>query len=210
MTMRVPRKDAASREWVDMTYATTGGSSLWKHPEPSHQTNETSSRRGALDPDTSTGSDAYPDSPASRADPGEDLGAASYSKATASRFTAYSGAGTATGAQTNGHEAPADEEPHTVDDFAVVLHRSRGIQVGDHNVQFNTYDCTLEELDLDLESVLGRPGVAEALDALALDPDDAGLRSAADRALGKQGFFSEKPKVRLERGAAGTDPMALR
>lgn len=82
----------------------------------------------------------------------------------------------------------------------IVVERSRGVQVGDHNVQVNTYDLSLRKINLDLGKVLRRPDVERALSALAADPTNTMLRKNADQALGARSFFTAQPRTVVERG----------
>lgn len=90
----------------------------------------------------------------------------------------------------------------------VEVANSRGVQIGDRNVQVNTYAFTVTEVDLDLRAALERPAVRRALSELAADPDDAGRRHAADRALGRGAFFAHHPRVRTTPGEVRTQQSA--
>jgi len=64
----------------------------------------------------------------------------------------------------------------------------RGLQVGEHNFQLNSYEFNIAPEVVDLEAVFERPVVAEALERLALDPSSRELMQIADRALRSSGL----------------------
>jgi hypothetical protein len=67
--------------------------------------------------------------------------------------------------------------------FRVVACNVRGLQVGDHNLQINTYVYEVKQPRVNLSDVLERPQVKLALANLRNDPNSGALRRRADRAL---------------------------
>jgi hypothetical protein len=82
-----------------------------------------------------------------------------------------------------------DRDPERVgrrDPGRVVLRGVRGVQVGDRNLQVDEYRVKVNAR-VDLNEALQRGAVVRSLQALSRDPDDAGLRGAAVRALRSAG-----------------------
>lgn len=78
----------------------------------------------------------------------------------------------------------------------VVVDRCQGVQVGDHNVQVNSYEFDVRRVDVELDRVLVRRDVRAALSRLAADPENATLRARADDVLGAGPLFAHHPQVR--------------
>ncbi|MFM9588698.1 RIP homotypic interaction motif-containing protein [Streptomyces scabiei] len=80
---------------------------------------------------------------------------------------------------------------------AVLIVGCRGVQVGDHNEQYNQYTYRLRTPHLDFAPVLRRPDVRERLAALALDPENQDKRAAVMEALGARTWSVRRDAVQL-------------
>ncbi len=80
---------------------------------------------------------------------------------------------------------------------AVLIVGCRGVQVGDHNEQYNQYTYRLRTPHLDFAPVLRRADVRERLAALALDPENPDKRAAVMEKLGARTWSVRRDAVEL-------------
>jgi hypothetical protein len=75
---------------------------------------------------------------------------------------------------------------------------SRGVQIGDDNLQIDEFHYVIAESDIDFRELLTGPDIALALIELAADPDDESLRK---RAVGRlaiaHGWFQNRPNLEV-------------
>jgi hypothetical protein len=77
----------------------------------------------------------------------------------------------------------------------VVIDRCQGVQIGDRNVQINSYEFDVSRVKVRLDRVLARHDVRTAFSRLAADPENAKLRAKADSVLGAGPLFVQHPRV---------------
>jgi hypothetical protein len=97
-------------------------------------------------------------------------------------------------------EADATSRHSSAYSIEVIARGVRGLQIGERNLQINTYEYEVERPNIDFAAVLGRAGVREALKALSADPDNTELQCTADRALAGGPLFRREPELRVEQG----------
>jgi hypothetical protein len=81
----------------------------------------------------------------------------------------------------------------------------RGLQIGMHTLQINSYEYEVERPNIDFATVLSRADVREALTALKGDPDNADLQRKADRLLGSGPMFRKEAELRVEQSKMSSD-----
>jgi hypothetical protein len=92
-------------------------------------------------------------------------------------------------ARSTGTPAPAAEAPSPGDELraglasAIRLHDTRGVQIGDHNVQVNRFVVRGPHLTLDFDDVLRNTTVQTAMSALLANPGNSDLRRGLVGAL---------------------------
>lgn len=92
-------------------------------------------------------------------------------------------------------ESPSDLPAESV---RISARNVRGLQVGHHNMQVNSFEYEVEKIDLNLESFLSRAGVREALANFARQPERQDLRREADRVLGQKPFWRAATELKVE------------
>lgn len=103
--------------------------------------------------------------------------------------------------KTRASERPAEWPTERPGDWRVLITRSRGVQVGNHNRQLNLYEYRVQRPQIDLQAVLRDSAVQRALLRLADAPNDDRLRRSAEESL--TGTFPEV--ARLFRRPASLD-----
>lgn len=88
---------------------------------------------------------------------------------------------------------------------AVLIVGCRGVQVGDHNEQYNQYTYRLRTPHLDFAPVLRRPDVRERLAELALDPENHDKRAAVMEKLGARTWSVRRNAVELHAVRRGAE-----
>jgi hypothetical protein len=86
-------------------------------------------------------------------------------------------------------------------EYRITAKDVRGLQIGERNLQVNTYEYEVERPDIDFAAALSRAGVRDALKALSADPGNAELQRKADRALAEGPLFRREPELRVEQSS---------
>jgi hypothetical protein len=89
--------------------------------------------------------------------------------------------------------------------YRITARNVRGLQIGERNLQVNTYEYEVERPNIDFEAVLSRAHVREALKALSYDPDNADLQRKTDRLLAQGPLFRKKPELHVEQSTMSSE-----
>lgn len=92
-----------------------------------------------------------------------------------------------------------------MNEYRITARHVRGLQIGERNLQVNTYEYEVERPDIDFTAVLSRADVREALKALSTEPDNAALQRKADGLLAQGPLFRKKPELRVEQSTMSSE-----